>query len=359
MSGKKTAALRLRSTAEFARHVGLARSTVSRVLNGQPGLRPRTIERVQRALAETGFTANAHALALRGKRTATVGLCVENLLTPPAVAKLAALQRHLRARRHTSLIEVFEPGRSQELIRQFLSLRVDAVVFIGHFPPEEVAARIAELTAHDTPHAVIDQVGVRGAHTVTLDRAHGMECVVTRLLNLGHRDFGLLALSTAPTSRHDRMHGIVAALAAHGLDPAACVRSLDHLHARALPPHQARGSDFAHGRTLAHAFASLPRPPTACLALNDEIAAGALRGFADAGLAVPRDVSVTGFNNQDLCDMTAPTLTSVDQRIDATAETAAELIFAQIAGPTPTKPLLRLIAPDFIERESIGPARKS
>ena len=60
----------LRSTAEFARHIGLARTTVSRVLNGQPGLRPKTIERVQRALAETGFTPNAHAVHLKGKRTA-------------------------------------------------------------------------------------------------------------------------------------------------------------------------------------------------------------------------------------------------------------------------------------------------
>src|ERR1700722_6125549 len=67
----------LRSTADFARHVGLARTTVSRVLNGQPGLKQKTIDQVRRAIAETGFTPNAYALHLRGKRTATVGVCME------------------------------------------------------------------------------------------------------------------------------------------------------------------------------------------------------------------------------------------------------------------------------------------
>src|ERR1041385_7519509 len=97
----------IRSTADFARHVGLARTTVSRVLNGQPGLKQKTIERVQRALAETGFTPNAHALHLKGKRTSMIGICMEDLATPPAVRKLATQPRALRRRGFSSLIEVF------------------------------------------------------------------------------------------------------------------------------------------------------------------------------------------------------------------------------------------------------------
>jgi DNA-binding LacI/PurR family transcriptional regulator len=109
----------LRSTAEFARYIGLARTTVSRVLNGQPGLKQKTIERVQRALAETGFTPNAHALHLKGKRTSMVGICMEDLLTPPAVRKLAALQQLLRERGFSSLIEVFTPGTGRDAVRHF------------------------------------------------------------------------------------------------------------------------------------------------------------------------------------------------------------------------------------------------
>lgn len=327
--------------------MGLARTTVSRVLNGQPGLKQKTIERVQRAVAETGFTPNAHALHLKGKRTATIGICVENLLTPPAINKLATLQRQLRERRFSSLIEVLEPGMGREVVRHFLSLRVEAVVFIGHFHPEELEARIAELLAHGTPHVLIDQYGIKSAHTVALDRASGMQAVVDHLYEYGHRSFGLLGVNLAPVSRIDRMTGIRTALRARGLSGESCTSSLDHLHAR-------RG-DFDYGRKLATSFLELPERPTAYIALNDEIAVGAMRAFSDAGLKLPRDASVVGFNNQDLCEMTTPTLTSVDQNIAQTISTAVEVIFAQLGAAPRVKPMIRPIPPQLIVRGSTGP----
>ncbi|MES2696380.1 MAG: LacI family DNA-binding transcriptional regulator, partial [Verrucomicrobiota bacterium] len=202
----------IRSTEDFARHVGLARTTVSRVLNGQPGLKPKTIERVQRALAETGFTPNAHAVHLKGKRTSMIGVCMQDLATPPGIRKLATLQRVLRARGFSSLIEVFVPGSGRDVVRHFQSLRVEAVVFIGQFHIEEIEARIAELIAQGTPHLVIDQFGLKNAHTVSLDRAAGMIMVMNHLMDLGHRRFGLLGVLNGPTTRIDRLPGIHGAL---------------------------------------------------------------------------------------------------------------------------------------------------
>lgn len=339
----------LRSTADFARHVGLARTTVSRVLNGQPGLKQKTIDRVQRALAETGFTPNAHALHLKGKRTAMVGICMEDLITPPAVKKLSALQGLLRERGFSSLMEVMSPGTSREVVRHFLSMRVEAVVFIGHFHRDEIEARLAELTALGTPHLVIDHFGLEGANTISLDRATAMETVIAHLFDHGHRFFGLLGIGKAPTSRFDRMTGINAALRARKLDFDACTVSLDHLHERRV--------DFDFGRKLAASFLQLPVRPTALLALNDEIGVGVLRGLQDAGVKIPRDISVVGFNNQAICKMTSPTLTSVDQNIAGTVATAADVLVAQLGVPLPAKPIIRTIAPQLIVRESSGPVR--
>lgn len=339
----------LRSTADFARHVGLARTTVSRVLNRQPGLKQKTIERVQLALAETGFTPNAHALHLKGKRTAMVGICMEDLLTPPAVRKLAALQRLLRDRGFSSLIEVFTPGSGRDVVRHFLSMRVEAVVFIGHFLREEIEARIAGLIAHGTPHLVIDHFGLKNANTVSLDRAAAMVALVNHLLELGHLSFGLLGIARAPASRYDRLTGIHTALRARGLDFAAATLSLDHLHERR--------NDFDYGRKLAASFIAMPHRPTALLALNDEIAIGALRGLQEAGLKVPRDMSLAGFNNQDISLMTTPTLTTIDQNIEATIATAANAILAQLNLPPRKRPLVHMIAPELVVRESTGPAR--
>jgi DNA-binding LacI/PurR family transcriptional regulator len=339
----------LRSTADFARHLGLARTTVSRVLNGQPGLNPATIERVQRGLVETGFTPNAHAMHLRGKRTAMIGICMEDLATPPVVRKLATLQRVLRARGFASLIEVFAPGAGREVVRHFLSLRVEAVVFIGHFHREEIEARLAELTAHGTPHVVVDHYGLKGANTVSLDRAAGMRAVMNLLLDHGHRRFALLGLSKGPVNRIDRLSGVRAALEARSLDFDACTVSLDHRHERK--------NDFTYGRRLAESFLELSACPTAFIGYNDEIAIGALRALQGAGRKVPRDVSVTGFNNQDICLMTSPTLTTVDQSIENTVTTAADWILAELGRPIRTKPFVKTIAPVLVEGESTGPAR--
>jgi DNA-binding LacI/PurR family transcriptional regulator len=278
-----------------------------------------------------------------------IGICMEDLLTPPAVRKLAALQRLLRDRGFSSLIEVFTPGTGRDVVRHFLSMRVEAVVFIGHFHREEIEARIVELIAHGTPHLVIDHYGLKNANTVSLDRSAAMVALMNHLLELGHRSFGLLGIARAPASRYDRMTGINAALRARGLDFDEATISLDHLHERR--------NDFDYGRKLAGNFAALSPRPTALLALNDAIAVGALRGLHDAGVKVPREMSVAGFNNQDFGSMTTPTLTTIDQNIDATIATAADVILAQLGAPARAKPLVHMIEPALVVRESTGPAR--
>ncbi len=339
----------IRSTSEFAAYVGLARTTVSRVLNGQPGLKKKTIDRVQRAIEETGFVPNAYALHLKGKRPATVGVCMQNIAFPPLVQKLASLHRKLRERDVTTFIEIVEGGDSTSIIRHFLSLRVDAVVFMGYFDEARVEQHLRGLSTNGTPSLVIDHFGIKGANTIYLDRARGMTALANHLLDHGHRHFGLLGYSESFRSTFERERGIREALAARSLSFEACTRNLDHLHER--------GRDFEYGRALAHSFIESKRLPTALVALNDEIAIGAMHGLKERGLSVPGDVSVAGFNNQDICLMTAPSLTSVDQRVDATIDVAVDHLLAQIGRPLRQRTSVRMIEPLLVVRESTGPAR--
>jgi DNA-binding LacI/PurR family transcriptional regulator len=264
------------------------------------------------------------------------------------VLKVAALQHRLREHHYASLIEVLEPGGSRQVIRHFLSLRVDAVVFIGHFIEEEIAQRVRELATHDTPHLVIDQLGIPGANTIALDRRKGMHDLLGHLLSFGHTSFGLLGITGATRSLRDRLAGIESALVAHGLAFASATRSLDPLHAR--------GNDFEYGRALAGSFTELKQRPTAFVALNDEIAIGALHGLQEEGVRVPKEVSVAGFNNQDVCLMLTPRLTSLDQQIQATIEAAARMLLTQIDRTPDHRPQVRLIEPLLVARESTGPA---
>jgi DNA-binding LacI/PurR family transcriptional regulator len=341
----------VRSTAEFARYVGLARTTVSRVLNGQPGLKQKTIDRVRNAMDETGFTLNAYALHLKGKRTASIGVCMESLFTPPAVAKLAMLQRHMRERSISSMIEVVDPEGIRGVVKHFLSMRVSAVVFIGHFNETELSLRIEELARHGVPHLVVDQTGIANANTVTLDRKKAMAELTRHLLGLGHTSFGLLGLSGTPRSVQARLSGMAEALSSRGLALERNTLSLDHLHPRS--------GDFEWGRALVRSFLGVERVPTAFVALNDEIAVGAMVEFHNSGVRVPEDVSISGFNNQDICLMSTPTLTSVDQQIEATVEAAADILLAKIAHPASRKQLVRTIQPLLVLRESTGRVRAS
>lgn len=334
--------------ADFARYVGLSRSTVSRALNEHTDLRRSTVERVKLALRETGFTPNAHARHLRGHRSAMIGVCMENFLTPTAVSKVSVLQQQLRARGFVALIEVLEPGHSEKSLAHFRSLQVEAVVFIGHFDPAELDQRIDELNRHGTPHLVIDAVATGHANTVSLDRTAAMTEVIDRLYELGHRRFGLLGISGGFQTVTDRLAGLARAVRAHGLDPAQCLTSFDERHVRT--------DHFSYGAILAQEFLRAPHRPTAFIAVNDDTAVGALLEFQAAGLRVPGDLSIVGFNNQNICLMTRPALSSVDQQIEQTAAVAVELISDQISRPLPAHPVHRLIPPALVLRGSTGPA---
>lgn len=338
---------KLRSTAEFADHVGLARSTVSRVINRQPGLRPATIEKVERAMRETGFAPNAHARLLRGAFSTTIGVCVKDFLTPPIVRKMSALQQTMRTRGYASIIEMLEPKSGDHVIQHFLSLRVDGIAFIGYYDQGQPDVDIASLVRLGIPHVVMDQVGIPHAHTVTLDRSRAMEMAIDHLLQLGHRRFGLLGIPLHTTGKYDRMTGIIRALERVGLDPAGALASRDDFHPR--------GEDYAMGAAIARDFAALRDRPSAYLALNDDIALGALHGFTECGLRVPNDVSLIGFNNQDVCRLPSPQLTSIDQQIDETVRVAADILLAQI-GKAPQDTIVRTIEPVLVVRGTTGPA---
>jgi DNA-binding LacI/PurR family transcriptional regulator len=170
------------------------------------------------------------------------------------------------------------------------------------------------------------------------------------LHGLGHRTFGLLGISGAFQTVSDRLEGLRAALKQRKLDFDRCVRSLDHQHART--------SHFEYGRTLAREFARLRSRPTAFIAVNDETAVGALLEFQALGLLAPRDLSIVGFNNQTICQMTRPQVTSVDQQIERTARAAVDLLISAQGRPLPRTPAMRLIEPQLIVRDSTGPVAR-
>jgi LacI family transcriptional regulator len=108
---------------------------------------------------------------------------------------------------------------------------------------------------------------------------------------------------------------------------------------------------------MATRFVSSGRMPTAFVTLNDEMAFGAIEGFRAAGIHVPQDVSVVGFNNEEIAVLTAPAITTIDAEVAASASAAVEFLLEQLRNRKLVTGYTRLLPPRLIVRESSGPAR--
>lgn len=339
----------IQSTAELARHLGLSRWSVSRAINGQDGVSPATADAVRAAMAEFGFTPSLHGRALRGHRTGAIGICFRELDTPITIQKIALLQRLLSHRGYRPLFEFTELDQRMgtDVIRHFISLRVEGVLLVDTPPGPEANAWLQMLKKQGIPAASVEPVGPITHNGVHLDRVEAMARLTTHLLALGHRRFALLGIGRELRLGRPRFEGVLRALSAGGLDASA-------VDALCLPNERPAG--LRYGRELAEAVLTLPRRPTALLAINDEVAAGALWRLQHAGFHCPADFSLAGFDNLPISSQTTPPLTTVDHNAEAVATAAIEMLFRQIElGPNAKLPV-RKIEPRIVFRGSTASA---
>jgi LacI family transcriptional regulator len=140
---------------------------------------------------------------------------------------------------------------------------------------------------------------------------------------------------------------------AHGLDPAKVFRY------PVIADSAINGIEI--GQSMTEEVLRWPDRPTALIARDDQVALGAIQALREAGVEVPREMSVTGFDNLDLARRLHPTLTTIDQGSEALMERAGEMLLAQMA-PAKSRagvPLTETVAPEMVLGESTGPARRS
>jgi len=350
MSNKRSG--KVADTAALARHVGLSRWTVSRVLNGHPGVLPQTVERVHAAMAEVGFKPSTLARGLRGGRTGIVGVCFQELESPILARKVALLQQALRGLGYHALIEL--TNGDQELERaalgNFLALRAEGVVLIGSRLTEADPA-VAACERDGKPIVWVDPEKRVAGEQLAIDRARSMRLVLDHLHGLGHRRFAVLGIDPRDPfgafrwpafERHRKRLKI----------PQADTVSLY------TPGHTVH--DYEYGRTLAEQLlGAAGAMPTAIIALNDRVAIGAINRLREAGWETPRDVSVAGYDNLAISAHFPPPLTTVDQCADRLMREAAERLVLRLGPDAPAAPgARRSIQPRLIERASTAPPRE-
>ena len=351
--GRSKANDKINSTSALAAHLGLSRWTVSRALNGHAGVKPETVERVRAAMDEMGFSPNVLARGLRGGKTGVVGICFQTFGTPVFSKKLITLQNKLREEDYRAIIELIDDDAMEErqVVSHFLSMHVEGIIFVGG-PHKENVSYIEDLAKGGSVSIVaVDPVYSSSLPEVSLDRPWVMASALTRLSELGHRRIALMGVHKDVLYGGRRINALKKAAMDLGLDWDEDVRI--------LKDDAFDGMDYRSGRGLAEMVLKDDRfDSTAIIAINDQVAIGAMGRFSEAGLEAPLDYSIVGFDNLDVSQHMHPTLSTIDQKIDAMARETLSVLLNQMNADPASDGSHRSVKPEWIEGESVASPRK-
>jgi LacI family transcriptional regulator, galactose operon repressor len=321
---------------DVAGTAGVSLKTVSRVVNGEAGVRPDTAARVESAIARLGFARNEVARSLRHGRAGALGLVIEDVANPFYSAIARAVEDAAQARGHILITGSCEedPDRERRLVLRLLRRSVDALLIV---PAGDDHRYLLPEIGAGTPVVFLDRPphGVQ-ADTVLLDNVGGAYAAVAHLIAKGHMRIAFVGDPTRLFTADERLRGYHDALADAGLDtPRELVRA---------GSHDAPAAQAAVRELMAMDPA---RRPTAIFAANNRNTIGALRALRD----VEGAVAIVGFDDFELADMLAPPVTVVRDVPEEMGRIAAELAYERLAGDE-GPPRRRTVACELVIRGS-------
>ena len=288
---------------DVAREAGVSVTTVSHVLNDTPHARAseETRKKVRDAAASLGYGPNRMAQGLRTQRSAMIGLLSEDIATTPHAGMIIkGAEETARKHGYTLVIINTDKDAGSESKRRdvdaLLDRQVDGILYATMYHRAvSLPARLFEI-----PAVLIDAVDKSGLVPCTIPDEHGgAHTAVTALLDAGHRRIGFVTNDDDVPATHGRLQGYREALQGAGIDfePALVV---------------ARESESAGGYEAAMQLLARADRPSALFCYNDRMAMGAYRAAAELGIGIPRQLSVIGFDNQEMiADGLFPGLTTV------------------------------------------------
>ena len=330
---------------DVAREANVSQPTVSRALGGDPRISENTRQRVVEAAKRLGYFPNVAARTLITNRTHTVGVVVGDVSNLFFAEQLNALYRELRENGYRTVL--FQEGADhtetgEDVLPFLFGNALDGAIFTTG----KLTAEAPKLLAAEGLPVVLLNRYIEGmaADCVTSDNVEGGKLAARRLAELGHERIGaILGPENTSTSR-DRERGFVAGLREFDL------RVPDELRRVGL-------YSIESGHRLLSELLELKDPPTAVFCGNDVIALGALNAAAAAGVSVPEDLSVFGFDDLLPSSWETVSLSTVHQPISRMAEAAARMLVERIEGTHEGPPRDKVFPVSLTERATT--ARRS
>lgn len=334
MSRKNTTTIR-----DIARHAGVSVSTASLALNGDDRVRPETRQRVLDAASALDYHPSRAARSLSHGRTYAVHLLnplVESDLSSSFFTRFAnGVHDEAHLRHYTVALTLLKDEQEafEALEKMVLERWCDGVILMN---PSEDGAPLDLLRRRGFPHVLLGRAAVPGVATIDNDNERVAYDAARHLLDRGVAPLVLLNGPARHTFTQDRAQGFQRACRETGWpDPEVLFTA---------------GSTAA-AREAVRALWDRPDPPAGLVAVSDRLAVGALQELRALGIAVPAGVAVIGMNNDDLCEVTTPRLSSIDLDAYKLGRSACELLFEQM-GEGASHPVPRIVSHRLVVRES-------
>ncbi len=332
---------------DVALRAGVSRTTVSLVLNNKHELSqisPKTAQRVLRAAKELGYVPNAAAQALVSKKAGVIGLVLSRshhqissdvFLTQ--VVDSLMLEAHENQMR--VLLDVLEDHEDRNSYQRLIQARqVDGILFSGPRVDDKALDLLAKV---DFPTVLMGSLPSNQFYAVDVDNGKSAMMATEHLIQLGHTRIGCITNATPVfTAAADRMRGYQQALAAHHIP---------------IDDRLIRFGDFdpQSGYRAMQGLLSVHPHPTAVFVASDVVAYGALSALRDAGINVPAEMAVVGFDDVPLSEYIQPRLTSVHLPIAKLAQAAGHLLIQLINEQRPATRQI-ILETHMVVRESCG-----
>jgi DNA-binding LacI/PurR family transcriptional regulator len=322
-----------------AKEAGVSIATVSKVINRTGSISERTRKKVFQVMKKLNYQPSVVASALTGKQTKTIGLIIPDISNP----FFAEIARSIEDRSHEQGFNVImcSTDNNEEKEKRYLSVltrqRIDGLVVASAFRSTSL---IEDMMKQSVPIALIaTKIPKLSIHTVTVDDYKGGYIAASYLLSLGHKKVAIIVEDAR--SNQPRLHAFKDVM----------------LEAKIpIPDHYVIQTEatIQKGYGSAKQLLSLQERPTAIFACNDLLAIGAMQAAKEAGIRIPQDLSIIGFDNTVLSVTTAPMLTTVAQPMKEMGAKVVDLLIQEMEESKLHKECL-LLSPELIIRQSTAP----
>jgi DNA-binding LacI/PurR family transcriptional regulator len=336
---------------EVARHVGLSPAAVSLVLNRAPAAESipnETQKRIFAAAEKLAYRPNYMARSLRSRRSFSVGVLVPEISEPYAAEVMSGIEGHLLDQGYHYLVTSHR--------RSTAPLLAESIELLEHRAVEGLILVATQIhRAPRLPAVVVSgHTPLPGVTNVVIDHDRAARLTLSHLRELGHRRVAFFKGQPGSADTDERWRAILAASSSFGLEvrPELTLQLSGKDSEEVFSPQDGYPEGYTYGRQLLERRAGF----TALFAFDDVSAIGAMRAFLDAGLRVPEDVSVVGFDDIQSAAFQNPTLTTVRQPLQQMGESAARLLLERLRDGATEVGDFVVLQPELVVRGSTGPA---